>query len=247
MKRKQITKALILVAVSISLFSACQKKYFFDSGTHNGVYNGSILAYLKSKPAYFDTLTRVIELAEMNDVFDKENITFFAPTSSTIYKSVKVLNRYLRTNGRDTVARLEQIKPQAWRELLSLYVFKGTNKLKDYPQIDTLNMLAFPGQGYTSRNGRTMNIGVLYNDAPAVKYAGYRQLYLAYIPSFVDPQKDLIYIPVASSDIEPSNGIVHVLAQNRASGTFLVNKHNFGFTDDVFITTVQSYGILPAK
>lgn len=260
MMNKLTLKAIILIAVSIVLFTACQKdKYYFDSGTQKGTYNGSILAYLKSKPVYFDTLTRVIELAGMNDVFDKQNITFFAPTSSTIYKSVKGLNAYLRQSGKDTVSKLEQIKPEAWREILSLYVFKGTSKLKDYPQIDTLNMAAFPGQGYTSISGRTMNIGVLYNDAVAyegnveksrVKYAGYRQLFVSYIPNYADPKVGLINAPVASSDISPTNGVVHVLAQEGylvIPGTTSVwkSKHNFGFTTGLFINTVQSYGILP--
>jgi hypothetical protein len=259
MMKKLTIKAIILFAVSISLFTACQKeKYFFDSGIQKGTYNGSILAFLKSKPVYFDTLTKVIQIAGMNDVLDKENVTFFAPTSSSIYKSVKGLNDFLRQNGRDTVAKLEQIKPEAWKELLSLYIFKGTNKLKDYPQIDTLNMAAFPGQGYTALGGRTMNIGVRFNDAVSyennveksrIKYAGYRQLFIAYIPNYADPKIGLINIPVASSDISPTNGVVHVLAQegnyNNGVETLWKSKHNFGFDTGLFINTVESYGILP--
>ena len=68
MMNKLSIKAIILIAVSITLFTACQKeKYFFDSGTQKGTFNGSILAFLKSKPVYFDTLTRVIEIAGMNE------------------------------------------------------------------------------------------------------------------------------------------------------------------------------------
>lgn len=251
--KKLTIKAILLIAVCICLFSACQKeKYYFDSGIQKGNYDGSILAYLKSKPTYFDTLTKVIQIAGMNEVFDKQNITFFAPTSSSIYKSVKGLNAFLRQNGRDTVAKLEQIKPEAWKELLSQYIFKGTNKLKDYPQIDTLNIAAFPGQGYTSISGRTMNIGVLYNDAGLVKYAGYRQLYISYIPNYADPKVGLINAPVASSDISPSNGVVHVLAQEGflvvpGSTSVWKSKHNFGFNTNLFINTVQSYGVLPVK
>ncbi len=259
--KKLTIKAIILFAACITLFSACKKeKYFFDSGTEKATFNGSILTYLKSKPIYFDTLTKVIEIAGMNDVFDKQNITFFAPTSSAIYKSVKGLNIYLRQNGRDTVAKLEQIKPAAWKELLSQYIFKGTNRLKDYPQVDTLNMAAFPGQGYTAMSGRTMNIGVLFNDAVVldennvvksrIRYAGYRQLYVSYIPNYADPKIGLINAPVASSDVAPTNGIVHVLAQEGflvipGSTPVWKSKHNFGFSTNLFINTVQSYGISP--
>lgn len=254
---KLTIKTIILFSVAITMFSACQKdKYFFDSGTQKGTYNGSILSYLKSNTTYFKTLTDVIAIAGMEDVFDKQNITFFAPTSASINNSVRGLNQFLKQNGRDTVSQLAQIKPEAWKELLSKYVFTGTNKLKDYPQLDTLNMAAFPGQGYTSVSGRTMNIGVLYNDAVSydedkveksrVKYAGYRQLYISYIPNYANPKVGLINAPVATSDIAPTNGIIHVLTQSAPVNNVWKSKHNFGFSTSLFISTVQAYGILPA-
>ncbi len=163
----------------------------------------------------------------------------------------------MRRNGRDTVSKLAQIKPETWKEALSMYIFKGVNRLKDYPQLDTIAFSTFPGQGYTSYAGRTMNIGVLFNDAVTtrnpdgspktfVKYAGYRQLYLSYIPDFSNPTQNLLNIPVASSDIAPTNGVVHVLAQNEFVGTVLVSKHNFGFNTRTFIDKVLADGILPA-
>jgi hypothetical protein len=235
--QKIITKTALLLVVAACILASCKKQYFYDTGVHVAAYNGSILTYLKSNPVYFDTTVRVINLAGMNDVLDKENVTFFAPTSSTIFKSIKGLNIFLRQSGKDTVSQLEQIKPAVWKETLSLYIFKGTYRLKDYPQLDTLSILAYPGQGYTSYGGRTMNIGVSYRDAGGVKYAGYRQLILSYIPDFSHPQVGLINIPIASSDIAPTNGIVHVLQQDH---------HNFGFNTTQFINTAISNGILPA-
>ncbi len=256
MMYKTTLKLALFVLLGFSIITSCKRdEYFIDTGTTNPNFNGSILAYLKSKPAYFDTLTRVINIAGMNDVFEKEQITFFAPTSSTIYKSIKALNADLRRSGRDTVSKLEQIKPATWKEALSMYIFKGVNRLKDYPQLDTIAFSAFPGQGYASYAGRTMNIGVLFNDAVTarnadgspktfVKYAGYRQLYLSYIPDFSNPTLGLLNIPVSSSDIAPTNGIVHVLAQNVFSGSTLVSKHNFGFNTRTFIDKVIADGIL---
>ncbi len=236
MKMQNRNKTLLLMLVSALLLMASCKKYYFDTGVHEAKYNGTILQYLKSKPALFDTTVRVINLAGMNDVIDKENITFFAPPSGSIFKSIKRLNIYLRTNGKDTVSKLEQIKPAVWKNTLSQYVFKGSYLLKDYPQRDTLSYIAYPGQGYASYGGRIMNIGVIFNDAGGVAYAGYRQLYLAYIPDLSNPQVALVNIPVATSDIQPTNGVLHVL--NR-------NKHNFGFNTDTFIEQVVSSGILP--
>lgn len=251
-------KLALFVLIGFCVITSCKRdEYFLDTGKHNPNFNGTILSYLKSKPMYFDTLTRVINIAGMNDVFEKEQITFFAPTSSTIYKSVKALNDDLKLNGRDTISKLEQIKPETWKETLSMYIFKGVNRLKDYQQLDTIAFAAFPGQGYTSYSGRTMNIGVIFNDAVTernadgsvktfVKYAGYRQLYLSYIPDFSNPRANLLNIPVSSSDIAPTNGIVHVLAQNVFEGATLKSKHNFGFNTRTFINKVIADGILPA-
>ncbi|TCC91969.1 hypothetical protein EZ428_09520 [Pedobacter frigiditerrae] len=236
MKMKHKNKIVFLMLAGVLVLFAGCKKYYFDSGVHEAKFDGTILQYLKSKPAFFDSTLRVIELAGMTDVVDKEQITFFAPPSGSIYKSIKRLNQYLKFNGKDTVSQLSQIKQSVWKNALSQYIFKGKNLLKDYPQRDTASYLAYPGQNYTSYAGRIMNVGVVFNDAGGVIYAGYRQLYLAYIPDLSNPQVSLVNIPVASSDIQPNNGVVHVLNKT---------KLNFGFNTDTFIEQVVSAGISP--
>lgn len=259
---KKIAPVLLLAAC---LFSACTKdKYFYDTGVHDPKFSGSILTYLKSKPVHFDSLTQIIKIAGMEDVLDKENVTLFAPTSASVHQSVKFLNNYLRTTGRDTVSKLEQLKPAFWREMLSLYIFKGNYGLKDFPQIDTASLQAYPGQGYNSypignEPGRSMNIGVIYNNAGGVKYAGYRQLLLSYIPDFATPTRGLILNLVSSSDIAPTNGRVHVLQITypltifimKPDGTLTELKTNqpnyFGFDPFRFTLTALSTGILPRQ
>ncbi|MFB5945246.1 fasciclin domain-containing protein [Albibacterium profundi] len=227
----------LILFVSSIIVTACNKQdYYLDSGTHNGKYDGTVYEYLNAKPAYFDTLMKVIDVAGMKEVLENEEITFFAPPSSSIYKSVRSLNQYLRNDGKDTVSELSQIKSEVWQEMLSLYIFKGKYMLKDYAQVDTLDLEAFGGQGFTSYGGRSMNIGVIYNDAGGVKYAGYRQLWLSYISDFSKPKGSLINIPIASSNIEPTNGAIHVLQYR---------NHVFGFTSSNFILSATSKGIDP--
>lgn len=245
MKNKDKTLLLSLICMLLAL-TGC-KKYYQETGVHDAKYNGNIMQYMEEKKPFFDSTLTVIKLAGMADVVSKENITFFAPPSGSIYKSVKQLNLYLRVQGKDTVSKLSQIKPLVWKNILSQYIFKGSNKLKDYPQRDTLSYLAYPGQGYASYGNRIMNIGVIFNDAVVfnssgaeisrVSYAGYRQLYLAYIPDLSNPQVSLVNIPVATSDIQPTNGVLHVLTKL---------KHNFGFNTGTFIEQAISAGIDPA-
>lgn len=232
---KIIKTTTLALLVSCCLFMGCSKdSYFVDTGLHKAKYDGTVLQYLKDKPVLFDSLVRIINIAGMNDVFEKEDVTFFAPASSCVYKAVRGLNAELRSGGRDTVSKLEQIKPQVWKDMLSDYVFKGKYLLKDIPQIDTLALKAFSGQGYTSYGGRPMNLGVFYNDAGGAKYVGYRQLILSFIPDFSNPQVDMVNTPVATSDIQPNNGVIHVLVYQR---------HALGFSSRRFITAAISAGI----
>jgi hypothetical protein len=236
MKLTYIKALVVLVVVSCALLVGCQKDYFIDTGVHKAKYDGTILNYFQDKPVLFDSLVMVIKAAGMDDTYNNENVTFFAPTNTTIFKAIKSLNENLRTNGRDTVSKIAQVKASVWKEMLSLYTFKGSYLLKDIPQVDTLALNAFPGQGYTSYGSRPMNIGVFYNDASGVKYVGYRQLILSFIRDFSNPKTDLINAVVATSDIQPNNGVIHVI---RGS------SHFFGFESSRFIAAAISAGIIP--
>lgn len=225
---------LLLIGIAVGLVS-CQK-YYEDSGLHNPKYDGTVLDYIKSNKQMFDSTYKVVQQADMEGVLTNETITFFAPPSGSIAKSMRRLNLYLKNSGKDTVSEIRQIKSSVWKSVLSSYIFRGKYLLKDYPQRDTLAYLAYPGQGYNSYQDRVMNIGVMFGNAGGVQYAGYRQLYIAYIPDLSNPQVGLVNIPVASSDIQPSNGVIHVLNRNR---------HNFGFNTDRFIEQVIAAGIDP--
>lgn len=240
---KRFNGLLILLLGIFCMATGCKKKsYFIDSGVTNAKFDGNIMQYLESKPLYFDTLTAVIKLAGMEDVFKNENITFFAPPDPSIGASVSALNSYLYITGKDTVKTLADIKPKVWKEMLSMYIFKGTSRLKDFRQVDTLALDTYSGQGYLSYNNTPMNIGVIFNDAVngpkddkvTIKYAGYRQLMVSFIPDLSKPKSLWVNAPVSSSDINPTNGIVHSLK---------FTNHYFGFNTYKFITLATENGI----
>lgn len=232
--RKLIFVASILVVLVVA---GCKKNdHFTNTGKHQPNFQGSVLSYLKSKPEYFDSVVKIIRLAGMENVFEKEEITFFAPADSSVTNSLRFLNTVLRNQGKKEVTNLQQIKPEVWREQLSRYIIKGKKQMNDFPQIDPGNLSAFPGQIYSSYDGRIMNIGVVYNDAGGVKYAGYRQLAIAYIPSVSTPldYRSWFSATVASVNIAPVNGYVHALRY-----TF----HNFGFDIGQFTESAIAKGI----
>ena len=232
---KRIFSVCMLVAIVI--ITGCQKKdYFTNTGTHSPNFQGNVLEYLESKPQYFDSITKIIRLAGMEDIFRNEDITFFAPSDSSVKSTIKDLNFRLNSQGKRLVYRLEQIKPEVWRTQLSRYLFKGKKSMNDFPQLDPNNLSAYPGQIYASYDGDIMNVGVFYNDAGSVQYAGYRQLMLSFIPSATTPRdyNSWYSVRVASVNVAPTNGFVHVLNYP---------FHYFGFEPNQFIENAIAKGI----
>jgi hypothetical protein len=232
-----LNRTILIVACVVLVAAGCQKKdYFNDTGKHEPNFQGSVLSYLKSKPEYFDSVVKIIRLAGMEQVFENEAITFFAPADSSVNNTIRFLNSILRNQGKKEVTNLAQIKPAVWREQLSRYLFKGKKSMNDFPQIDPNNLSAFPGQVYSSYDGGIMNVGVIYNDAGGVRYAGYRQLTVSYIPSASTPldYRSWYAAIVASVNIAPTNGYVHALRY-----TF----HNFGFDAGQFAESAIAKGI----
>jgi hypothetical protein len=237
-KVKLFVISFVLGCVLLTNLTGCQKKYLDNTGVHEAKYDGTIMKYLDDKPEYFDSLAKAIRLAGMESLFSDSIVTFFAPPSQCIMASVYRLNQYLYLRGLDTVLDLKQIDSSVWRETLSEYVLRGRFVQKDFPQLDTTQLATFPGQGYTTISGEPMNVGVIFNDANGIKYAGLRKLCYSYIINPKDPAGGMINLIVSSADVQPTNGVVHVLR---------LHNYYFGFNPNLFILNAVSKGIAPYK
>jgi uncharacterized surface protein with fasciclin (FAS1) repeats len=221
---KNISLIVCSIVLAITVASCSKDKYYKDGGLANPKFNGTVLQYLQSNPARFDTIVQIVKLAGMEDILSKEDITFFAPTDEVVRRTIGIvngnipllqgrLNQALYNLNKDTIEKLDDIPPVIWRKYLMRYVMKGKYLLKDYPQLDFTLRPLFPGGYYYGYNGDLLNVGVVFNSANAVRYAGYRQLCVAII---VDPSNPSNYFfssaPIATSDVQPTNGVVHVLA-----------------------------------
>lgn len=220
--KKYTVPFAICTAMIVTLVSSCAKDdYYIDGGKSNPVFNGTVLQYLQSNDK-FDTIAQIVKLAGLEDVFNKEDITFFAPTDEVVRRTIGLvnsnvpnmgnrLNQELYNQNKDTIKVLSDVPTEIWRRYLLKYVFKGKLRLKDYPQLDFDLRALFPGAYYQGYNGDLANIGVVYNEVNGVKYTGYRQLSFSTLPDPSNPQQ-LNSAAVATSDIQPTNGVVHVLA-----------------------------------
>ncbi|UIR55383.1 fasciclin domain-containing protein [Sphingobacterium sp. SRCM116780] len=246
---KNLMKISFMMLIASMILFSCKKEDYIDTGIHDPKFNGTTWQYLESRPELFDTLMVALKIAKLDDVIKNEEVTFFAPPDKSILKSVWKLNESLFRMGQDTITTLDQVRPEVWRKFLSKYIIKGKYLAKDFNQMDTLNLAAFPGGVYKNYEGTDMNIGVLYNDIKTssntgtqiIKYAGYRQLYLNFPYSVAVPDEEQDYFipfltaPVATSDIQPTNGVLHVLQ---------FSKHAFGFQTNLFVNEAWTVGIL---
>jgi hypothetical protein len=235
---KNILKIIAITLIVASIQTSCtDDSYLVDGGKSNPVFDGTVWDFICSRPDYFAELKSAIEIAGMESVFRDDEITFFAPPDPSLTSSLNYISLYRYSyQGKDSLRSLAQIKPEIWREFIGMYIIKGKYLLKDIPQIDTTMVSAYGGQAYVSYNGRPMNMGVVYYDvisgSTRIKYAGYRQLIYSYIYDFTD--RDMQNAYVATSDIQTSNGVVHVI---RFSG------HIFGFDQRLFAQKAIAAGI----
>jgi hypothetical protein len=234
LKRNIMITRLFQLMLLMILFAACKgDEYYEDGGLAQAKFEGTVMQYLASKPVEFDTLVQVIKLAGMEQNFNNDEFTFFAPRDNSIKSMIGRLdqgglNKILYNEGRETIKVLADIDSLIWRKYLQRHMFKNKNKLMDYPQIDLAQQAIYPGQTYYAYDNTVCNIGVVYNDAGGIRYQGYRQLTISYIPDVSNPQANWITVPVSSSDIEPFNGIVHILDP----------RGYFGFSDGEMMSEI---------
>lgn len=213
--------SMITCCILTTVFStSCKKEYFFDTGVSIAKYDGNMLQYFDNSPRLFDTLARVIRYAGLEKYFTDSSITFFAPADSSIIKTYSYINSNFRAAGMDTLKRFEDLAPEFWKNILMQYMFRGKKGIEDYPQLDFSNLYSFSGQYVSNIGGSVMNIGTVFTDARGLKYKGYRRLYLNYVPSEASPLQNWIQGPVATCNIQPANGFIHVL---------IYPTHYFGF------------------
>ncbi|WP_188315826.1 fasciclin domain-containing protein [Chitinophaga agrisoli] len=222
-----VAAMLLLV---ILLFNACKKDYYVDGGIADPHYNGSIYDYLKGNPYWFDTVTYIIERAGMKEMLQNDDVTFFSPTDDAVKVVMDELNEYRYFNVKDSV-HLEDIDPKVWKYFLSMYVLKGKYLAKQFARVDPVNIYAYPGINYVMDNGYVLNIGLVYENYNNVEAVGPRTIRLTDIT--YDPQnfQNNPNIKIATSDIQPKNGVLHVLN----------NSHALGFRVGSFILTAEQY------
>lgn len=239
-------KKLFILTVTIAIASlfvtGCKKdSYYKDSGTTKGKYNGTVMDYLKSKPEYFDSIVKIIRVSGLESTLESNNVTLFAPADSSLRYLLYYTNFILAETGKPAIRSINQVAPRIWKKYMSRYIFNFKKGITDFPQVDFDNLTTYAGQIYPAVNGINMNIGTVYtsvilggsNGTPqtVIPYAGFRYLTVSYLSSQYNTRDYATWrtAAVASSNIETTNGYVHVLRYP---------THYFGFDLGEFVEDV---------
>ena len=205
-------KKIILLGIVLSLFVGCTKYNQIDTGISKAEYPGNMYEYFQSDSYNWDSLLVLIDHAGMKKYFTGEEpgyeeITFFGPTNHSIRRWLYGMRTNLGTTGAPDPEKLKISlqDPETCRNLLLCHIIKGKRKAASFPQgtFDDNNS----GEVLIAANGKQFRVFTVKESFQNVAGAGPLTLYAVGI----DKYNQTLHITMASTDIAPTNGIVHSL------------------------------------
>lgn len=193
---------IVLLGVFICLTIGCSTKWnYVDTGHVDGRFHGTMYEYFHSNPYDWDSTLVLIEKAGLVDLFDGKDpkykeITFLGPTNHSI-------RRWMIENDITSLATLEI---DVCREMILRHVIPGKFMRADIPFGTQANAQekGEGGQEYVSVGGIKLWIYTFQGAYEDVAESGSIDIYI-----YVEEKGR--NIKVASSNIEPDNGVVHSL------------------------------------
>ncbi|WP_417445192.1 fasciclin domain-containing protein [Joostella sp.] len=202
---KNILGVILLLGI---LMVSCDDNggYLDDGGVSSPELGVKTMDFLRSH-SQLDTLAMLIDKAEMAEVVNGD-VTLFAPNNLAINKYVDRLLSDLRQEDSEAEFTVNDIPKDTLTKYLGGYIFEG--------KLTRANIPIEQGEIYTSINGETRRISL----EPSNDYSDQ----LGYLPDFVyftykneeewdvwDDIEDDDKIIVKTSDLQSTNGIIHVL------------------------------------
>lgn len=216
---------IISFTAFLLIWSSCKKGYFVDEGIHNGKINMTTYDFMQSRSDIFDTVLMAIDKAGLKSYYQQQEVTFFTPQNYSIRVALKNVNTFLKTKlisdpsklvkdslgyPRDTVL-FNDIKPEIWKKMLESYSLKSKRPLASFP---------FPAEEQVSISGEKTRTFIRAQAWQNVEGAGAKALsYQFFRKSLSIANKiDTIEIRVITSDLQTTNGVLHVLDRQHEFG-----------------------------
>lgn len=206
-------KNIILIILMVFAFYACDGNgdYLTDGGLSNPKIGTSSMTFFKSH-SQLDTLAIIIERAGMEGLVDGET-TIFAPNNLSIKKYVDKVLADMREIDPLAEYSVNDIPVDTLTKYLGGYIFPG--------KIMRENMTKEQGNIYTANNGEERRISL----EPVDQYGDELESYPEYVyftykmgtdwdewdATINDPDEKDDKFVVRTSNLESTNGIIHVL------------------------------------
>lgn len=221
---RSITKYILILLVTCSLFSCKKNDYLVGGSLHNEKFEGTTYEYLKTNPL-FDTLLILIDKTGLKDEVNAAGVTFFAPTDYAIQNYVKKVvqaRKRLEQNNENLIFNFDELDFPQLKDSLRAYIF---------PEKIAREMLNADGKMYKAKDGEQRHICLRDDPSGTYSTGGLtitpKYIYFSKVVGSIDPidnddvpdnEKD-IRIVAQTTGIITNNGVLHVLA----------NTHNFAF------------------
>lgn len=208
-------RGILAIIACLVMFSCGTKYNYLDTGTSNGRFEGSMYELLKSDPNQWDSIVKIIERADLVEIFEKEDITFFAPTNFIFWKWFY----YDDKNGGYEQAvsytphgytSISQIDPEVCKRIVLSHIVNGKIMRDDIPRVtfDEYGKKNGGGTNLTTRYGNKMWIWSIKEPYMNIPDMGPVVLDMSSLNADGTVNKN---IGIASPDHEPDNGVLHSL------------------------------------
>ena len=201
-------KYFVLLLLALS-FASCGTKYdYLDTGTSNPYFDGDMYAYLQSGSYNWDSIVKIIDRAQLQDVFHNDDITFMGLTNHSI-------RAWLMQGGKGYEAGYRQIDdiPVAMCEALVLSLVIDGKMLRDDIERVVLDEKGnYTGGGRVCKTRYGNYIWLWTEQNPYMGVAGLGPVTIKMTTLSDDSRAHQVATnTIASGDIQPRNGVVHSL------------------------------------
>ena len=204
---------VILILLSVCWAYGCSSDYYTDGGVLDnnvGVLGVSTMDYLENNSATFDTLTTLIKLCGLEDAVNAEGSTFLAPRDYSIHNYFDLVFSEL-DEWPATLSDIPEDNMEKISEILKNYIIPDKEIVRD--------SLSTSYSYVTTYGGRKARFNLIQEDYLENVDKGAK--YIVFSLNVSDDEEEQYQsVQVVTSDLQSTNGIVHILDSS---------THIFGF------------------
>lgn len=203
-------KNIALLAMAISLIiTACEKKeYYVDGGLSRqseAEMKMSVYEFLASRPDHgFDSLVKVIDLANAKDLVNQSNITFYAAPNDAVAR----FQRRFTPSDKQPARPLAKIGVDTLRMLLGRFIIPGNRITLEKAVLDKIKY-------YKDNQGDSVNIyglGGGINAGSSIQTSAY---YMEFEHRKINKVDSIIYrAGIQTHNLVTANAMIHVLKRD---------------------------------